>query len=307
MSNSKLKNIGLILKPNLIEAFPQVEIISSWIKKHSFCLSVDKKTKELLESIDVSKKTNHAQNAKIESISDLVSKCDVVITLGGDGTLIGAARLYNKSSKAIMLGVNFGTLGYLTEIKATELDQILPLVAENKAPIEPRSMIIGEVYDASNKKVFSAAALNDVVIVKGAHERLLKMNVKVNGNQLAEFRGDGIVLATPTGSTAYSMAAGGSIVYPSVPVTLLTPICPHALTIRPLILPSEQPIDIQIPEFGEEVFVTVDGQQTHHLQHHESIRVVKADYSVPLVRSPNRSYFDVLKTKLNWGIPNRAD
>jgi NAD+ kinase len=299
-----IKKIGLVLKPNLVEASVQVSLIFEWIKKNSYQIYSDERTFDLLKNFY---KLDSTENIKSNPVEELVNNCDVIITLGGDGTFIGVARNITESSSVIMLGVNFGTLGYLTEIPVNELSEILPLLSSGKFELETRSLLKVEVFDSQNQVVFKSRALNDVVVAKGAHERLLKLHITVDEHLLSEYRGDGVILSTPTGSTAYSLAAGGSIVYPTLDVTLLTPLCPHSLTIRPLILPSSNVIEVKMPEFLQEVFVTVDGQQIHHLQKNEFVRVTKSSVCVKLVKSKDRSYFDVLTAKLNWGIPNRAD
>jgi NAD+ kinase len=235
---------------------------------------------------------------------DIAHQAEVVVTLGGDGTLIGVARYVGERSP-VLVGVNLGTLGFLTEIRPEELPETLSAVLNGSAPLGERSMLAVSVQ-RRGQGVFSSQAVNDAVIQKGARSRLLDIDFSVNREAVMRVRADGIILATPTGSTAYSLAAGGSIVYPALEVVLVTPICPHSLTLRPLVLKADSELEATIPCYDGEVYLTVDGQLSMPLEALDQVRVTRAKNTVHLARSPRKSYFEILRTKLNWGIANKA-
>jgi NAD+ kinase len=227
------------------------------------------------------------------------------VTLGGDGTLIGVAR-YVRGSSPVFVGVNFGNLGFLTEVRPDELMKTLEDALAGKVSCAER-VLLHVVVERDGKNVFESQAVNDVVVQKGARAPLPELDLGVNGHDVARIRADGIIFATPTGSTAYSLAAGGSIAHPSLSVILVTPVCPHSLTNRPLILPGSARIELELPKFHDEVLVTVDGQVSESLQPGDKVKVSQAKQAVRFVISEDESYFDILRTKLNWGVPNRPD
>jgi NAD+ kinase len=235
----------------------------------------------------------------------LVLEADPIVTLGGDGTLIGVARDVAGVSP-LFVGVNFGTLGFLTEVRPEEMFEALEGALDGSVQIGERVLITCEVV-RSGDVVFHSPAVNDVVVQKGSRARLPELDLSVNGEDIARIRADGLIVATPTGSTAYSLSAGGSIAHPSLNVMLVTPICPHSLTNRPLILPGSAEFLIELPPFDDEVFVIVDGQVSTELQSGDVVRVKKATQTVKFVLSRKHGYFDILRSKLNWGVPNRAD
>ena len=237
--------------------------------------------------------------------ADLVQCADPIVTLGGDGTLIGVARNVRGRSP-IFVGVNFGNLGFLTEVRPDELFPVLEDVLSGNVSCGERVMIVAQVI-RNGSVVFESQAVNDVVVQKGARSRLPELDVSVNGDDIARIRADGLIVATPTGSTAYSLAAGGSIAHPSLNVILVTPICPHSLTNRPIILPGSAQLTIELPPFDDEVLVTVDGQLSEALQSGDVVQVFQAKQTVKFVLSREKGYFDILRTKLNWGVPNRPD
>ena len=231
---------------------------------------------------------------------DLARVSDPIVALGGDGTLIGVARHVN-GDPPLMLGVNFGRLGFLTEVSPTEFFPVLEQVLEGKARVGQRNMLLARLF-RKDKVVFQSQAVNDCVIHKGARDPLMDVDVEVDGEMLVRTRADGLIVATPTGSTAYSLAAGGSIAYPTLPLMLLTPICPHSLTNRPLILSDQSMLRISVPSYSGEIFVSVDGQSAVDAQVGDVLEITKSSHSVIFVRSPSKSYFEILRKKLNWGV-----
>jgi len=236
--------------------------------------------------------------------AELVTKADPIVTLGGDGTLISAAR-FGVKNPPVFLGVNFGTLGFLTEVRPDELFPVLESVLSNKAKIGTRAMLQASVH-RSGKQIFLSNAINEALVQKGSRDRLLDLDLEVEGEEVMRLRADGLIVATPTGSTAYSLAAGGSIAYPLLDTFLLTPICAHSLTARPLILPMDFNISILVPDYTGEVFLSLDGAESCELEAGDRIEIVRSKFPVRFVQSPSRSYFEILRQKLNWGATNTA-
>jgi NAD+ kinase len=239
------------------------------------------------------------------SADELVNRADPIVTLGGDGTLIGVARHVHGASP-LFIGVNFGNLGFLTEVRPDEVFSVIERALAKQVRCAERVLLTVQL-ERDGRVVFESQAVNDVVVQKGARARLPDLDLMVNQQDVARIRADGIIFATPTGSTAYSLAAGGSIAHPSLSVILVTPICPHSLTNRPLILPGSAKIQVTLPQFDDEVLVTVDGQISEQLRTGDIVRVRQAEQTVKFVISPEQGYFDILRTKLNWGRPNRPD
>jgi NAD+ kinase len=236
---------------------------------------------------------------------EIVERADPIVTLGGDGTLIGAAR-YVRGRSPLFVGVNFGNLGFLTEVRPQELFSVLEQALENKVASAERVLLFVQVI-RDGSVIFESQAVNDAVVQKGARSPLPELDLSVNEHDVARIRADGIIIATPTGSTAYSLAAGGSIAHPSLSVFLVTPVCPHSLTNRPLILPGSSTVGVKLPHFKDDAWVTIDGQVSQQLKSGDFVRVTQAKQTVRFVISPDKSYFDILRTKLNWGVPNKAD
>jgi NAD+ kinase len=288
------RTIGLVARPGNPRAQTLANEVVSWCAAKDITLLVEAQTAQGL-----------ALASSGISSRELVEKADPIVTLGGDGTLIGVAR-HVKGNSPLFVGVNFGNLGFLTEVRPDELFTTLDTVLAGKESSAERLLLFVQV-ERDGKVVFESQAVNDVIVQKGARSRLPEFDIEVNGHDLARIRADGVIFATPTGSTAYSLAAGGSIAHPALSVILVTPICPHSLTNRPLIIPGSSKIEVRLPNFDDEVLVTADGQVSDELQPGDVVKVVQAEQSVRFVISPEKSYFDILRTKLNWGVPNRPD
>jgi NAD+ kinase len=230
---------------------------------------------------------------------ELVSRADLVVVLGGDGTLIHAARMLDGRSTPI-LGVNLGTLGFMTEISAEGVFTALDQVLAGRFKLESRMKLCCRLV-RDGKVLVQDEVLNDVVINKGALARVADHEVSIEGVPVAIYKADGVILATPTGSTAYSLSAGGPIVHPSVDCTVLTPICSHALTHRPILVPADRTIRVTLCSETADTFLTLDGQTGHGLQCGDSIEVVRSPNRVHLLRDPEVGYFSILRKKLHWG------
>ncbi len=295
---TEIKSIGLVIRPGISAAAPLGAEVVQWAAKRGCTVYVDGPTERILAGL--------VSGAMVTSvwIEDIAVRSDVVVSLGGDGTLIGVAR-HITDRRCVMVGVHFGTLGFLTEIRPDELIAMLDQLEKGEAQIAQRQMLSCKVLRAGAEH-FKSNAINDLVVQKGTKDRLLEIDISVDRQPLARVRADGLIIATPTGSTAYSLAAGGSIVHPELPVTLLTPICPHSLTIRPLIVPADSHLEVSFPKYEGDIFATADGQVSSQLKSSDTIVVTRGPNKVNFVRSPSRTYFDILTAKLNWGIPNRA-
>lgn len=230
---------------------------------------------------------------------ETAAKADLAVVVGGDGTLLAAARLLGNRQIPI-LAINQGGLGFLTEVTMEELYPALERVLEGRFVTERRMMMDVAVMRAG-KKMASYRALNDVVINKGTLSRIIELEARVDGQYVSRFRSDGLIVATPTGSTAYNLSAGGPIIFPSMSAMVVTPICSHTLTNRPIVLPPGVKIDITLRSSQDEVYVTVDGQVGLELQKDDHLTVEKSDVAVKLVAPTDKNYFDVLRGKLKWG------
>jgi len=237
------------------------------------------------------------------SRDDLPKECDLIVVLGGDGTLIGMASRIAKAGVGVpIVGVNFGSLGFLTEITLDEMYQSLESVLDGSAQIDDRLMLRARTLRDGGVYA-DHLALNDVVITKGALSRIIDLAVAIGDQPVMRVRADGLIIASPTGSTAYNLAAGGPILHPGVDAFLLTPIAPHMLTNRPIVIPAASEVRVQPAMNGsnDEVFVTLDGQSGHALQSDDVISIQRADRPLRLVRAVTRTYYDVLRQKLKWG------
>ncbi len=224
---------------------------------------------------------------------------DLLVVLGGDGTLLAAVRLLGGCEIPV-LGVNLGYLGFLTEVTMEEVWGALDHIREHGTEVEARTILSGAV-DREGKTIRRYRVLNDVVINKGALARISDLEVRVDGQYLTTYKADGLILSTPTGSTAYNLSAGGPIVSPQLPAILLTPICPHTLTHRPILLEDDSTVEIRLVSKSGELFLTLDGQEGLELEVGDVVRVRKSGQRVLLVRSFHRNYYQILRTKLMWG------
>ena len=233
---------------------------------------------------------------------DLPSRVDVVIVLGGDGTLLAMAKAIAESGYDIpILAVNFGSLGFLTEITRPEIFQSLDTVISGKATHDLRMMLRASATRAG-QPLLTHLALNDVVFSRTALSRMIELEVTVGDQFVASVKADGLIVATPTGSTAYNLAAGGPIVHPSMDALVLTPIAPHTLTNRPIVISAEREVRVKSAgtNAGNEVYVTLDGQTGFALSEGDEIAITKAERPIRLIRATTRSYFEVLRQKLKW-------
>ncbi len=236
---------------------------------------------------------------KESSITDIPEGTDLVVVLGGDGTLISVARLIGDREVPI-LGVNLGSLGFLTEITLDELCDSVDRYLSGNYRISERMMLQVTVV-RDGREIEGNRVLNDVVINKGALARIIDLETTINGCYLTTFKGDGLIISTPTGSTGYSLSAFGPVLYPELDCFVLTPICPHTLTNRPIVVASDSVIKVELKCINEAVFLTLDGQVGVELKCGDEIRIRKAERRTRLIISSSKDYFEILRTKLKWG------
>jgi NAD+ kinase len=223
----------------------------------------------------------------------------MIIVLGGDGTLLSVARLV-RDYEVPILGVNLGGLGFLTEITLEELYRVVERVVQGDFTTDERVVLNASVI-RRGERMAEFIVLNDAVINKGALARIIDLETTINGEYLTTFKSDGLILSTPTGSTAYNLSAGGPIVYPSLHCIIITPICPHTLTNRPIVIPDDVEIRATLKTKQQEVILTLDGQLGFTLEFEDVVEVKKAEGHILLIKSPYRHYFEVLREKLKWG------
>ena len=230
---------------------------------------------------------------------EIPGQVDLIIVLGGDGTLISVARLIGDRNVPIV-GVNLGRLGFLTEVTRDELPEMLERLIDGNYQVSERMMLDATIY-RDDRVVGQFTVLNDIVINKGALARIIDMETSVDGRHLTSYKADGLIVSTPTGSTGYNLAAGGPIIYPDINSLLITPICPHMLTNRPIMVWSRSVIEIKVNFEDDVVFFTGDGQVGRKLLPGDRVEVRRSEQRTHLVSSPSKDYFEILRTKLNWG------
>jgi len=230
---------------------------------------------------------------------EMSRRAELILVLGGDGTLIHAARMVRGRAVPI-LGVNLGSLGFLTEVPRSELFARLPEVISGRARLHTRMKLACRLH-RGGKVIVEDEVLNDVVINRGAMARIADHEVSLDGQYMTTFKSDGVILATPTGSTAYALAAGGPIVHPALECAVVAPICPHALTQRPFVVPGDQVVNVVLRFPAADVYLTLDGQAGHALQQGDRLEVWRSSNRTVLVSNPNMDYFGILRQKLHWG------
>ena len=288
-ASTDMRTIGLAAKITAPPALAYADEIAKKLEARGLSVIFDDDTANLLDG----KRQSAAK-------SELGRHCDLLITFGGDGTLLSIAR--HAPAHVPIIGVNMGTLGFLTEIRVEEFPEVLDRVLEGDYEVEPRVTFTVSVSGPGRDSSLRYRVLNDAAINKSAVARIIEMRVSVAGLFVSTFRGDGMIVCTPTGSTAYNLSAGGPIIYPTMNAIVLTPICPHTLTNRPIVLPDELDIEIGLltPD-AKDIFLTLDGQEGFEISDQDKVCVRKSDERVLLVQSPDKNYFDVLRNKLKWG------
>jgi NAD+ kinase len=297
-----MKRIGIIAKKNKPEAVTIARSLVEWLQPKKIEVYIEEEMGRLLFTSGPSLRAGlPLSDSYVNSVgrSDIPDHVEMIIVLGGDGTLLSVARLVGDHEVPI-LGVNLGGLGFLTEITLEELYRVLERVIQGDFITDER-VVLNAAVIRRGERMAEFTVLNDAVIDKGALSRIIDLETTINGQYLTTFKSDGLIISTPTGSTAYNLSAGGPIVYPSLHCIIVTPICPHTLTNRPIVIPDDVKIRSILQTKQQEVILTLDGQQGFSLEFEDVVEVRKAEGRILLIKSPYRHYFEVLREKLKWG------
>ncbi len=281
-----MKKIGIICKPGRPEPEEILHDLLPWLRQKGYETFVDQ---EAAAALNIGGFTR----------SEIASAVDVVLVLGGDGTMLSVSRAVAEKGVPI-LGINLGSMGFITEINKDEIYDVVGRILSGDCAIEERLMLTARIR-RSGKEISGYTVLNDVVINKGALARIIDMETFINGKYVTTFKADGLIIATPTGSTAYSLSASGPIIYPTLDSIVVTPICPHTLTNRPILLPHDFRIEIVLKTLSEDVYLTLDGQTGAPLRMDDVIEISQAEYKTRLLIPYERDYFKILRNKLKWG------
>jgi NAD+ kinase len=288
-----IKRVGIVAKSGLVAAAGHLVEIATWLKSRGVEPVFDSESGRLAGT---------GPDWRIVPKDELPNEADLILVLAGDGTLLGMAdRIAEAGREVPILGVNFGALGFLTEITLDELYPALEATLEGRVTIEHRLMLRASVR-RNGAVIATRILLNDAVITRGPLSRIIDLSVSVGGQFVARFTADGLIVATPTGSTAYNLSAGGPIVHPGVNALVLTPIAPHILTNRPVVIPASEEVQVQplARDGADEIYVTFDGQSGLRLQTDEVLSIHPTRHTMQLVHASPRTYFEVLRRKLKW-------
>ncbi len=283
----KSKSIGILTKPKFPEVKATLQAVVAWLRARNIVVILDTTSAGLLGELGGVQKTQ------------LASHAGMLLVLGGDGTMLNAARLAGERGIPI-LGVNMGGLGFLTEVQLENLYPSLERVFANEYVLDERLMLKAHVH-RHGETVAQGVVLNDVVISKGTLARMIELKISIQGRFVTNLRGDGLIVSSPTGSTAYSLSAGGPIVNPAVHSLMLTPVCPHTLTHRPLIVPGNAEIDVTLTSKDDGAMATMDGQVGVAISQGDTVEIKISEHQTRLIRFPETQYYEVLREKLKWG------
>jgi NAD+ kinase len=282
MVNKQINTVGIVVKPAHDEAMATAAELSVWLRTHG-----------------LGQAGSPLSSNEIRADNSPIMKADLIVVLGGDGTMISTSRLIGNVD-VLVLGINYGSLGYLTDFRIEEMFPALEAIIAGEYEIDRRVMLDVEHWRADKKQV-AGRVLNDVVINKSALARIIDIDAKLDGLFVNKFRADGLIVSTPTGSTAYNLSAGGPIIYPSMNAVVMTPICPFTLTNRPIVVPDDAEIELALDNENEGVVLSLDGQTGYPMRQHDRVKIRKSQTTFNLVQPANRNYFDVLRDKLKWG------
>ena len=288
-----IKSIGVIVKPHQPDALETLCALTKWLSERGIAfVGLPEIEREQIE---------HNTGCKIQLLSetDMPQHVDLMLVLGGDGTMIATGRMLGDNQVPV-IGINYGGLGYLAEFPTEEMFPSLEAILAGEYEVQQRLMLSVELW-RGDELVTQNRVLNDVVVNKSALARIIEIKASLNGQFVNSFRADGLIVATPTGSTAYNLSAGGPIIYPSMNAMVITPICPFTLSNRPIVVPDDSVIEVSLITENEEVALTLDGQVGVSLQAHDRILIRKSRTAFNLVQPPDRNYFEVLRNKLKWG------
>ena len=293
MVHSSIRAVGVVVKPNQPEALKTICHLVQWLDARSLKLTG---TPELdRESIE------NETHCAIEIVEPerLAASVDLIVVLGGDGTMIATSRMMGDYDVPV-LGINYGTLGYLAEFRVEEMFTALESILAGDYRIDTRVRLAVELL-RDEEILMHSRALNDVVINKSALARIIEIEARMDGQLISGFRADGLIISTPTGSTAYNLSAGGPVVYPSMNALVITPICPFTLSDRAIVVPDDALIELRLRTPNEEVVLTLDGQVGIPIRPEHRVLIRKSLTTFKIVQPKNRNYFEVLREKLRWG------
>ncbi|HEX5890724.1 MAG TPA: NAD(+)/NADH kinase [Pyrinomonadaceae bacterium] len=290
---SSIKRVGIVLKPHQPQALKTICELTIWLGQRGI---------QLVGGPQIEReRIEHETGCSVVEVEpdELAAAVDLVLVLGGDGTMIATARLIGDEEVPV-LGVNYGGLGYLTEFRIEELYDSLEMILADNFRLDKRVMLSVELH-RDDEMITHNRVLNDVVINKSALARIIEIEAYLNKQYVSSFRADGLIVSTPTGSTAYNLSAGGPIIFPSMNAVVVTPICPFTLSNRPLVVPDDAVIELLLKTANEEVSLTLDGQVGFPLALNDRVTIRKSRTTFNLIQPSNRNYFDVLRDKLRWG------
>lgn len=280
----EIKRVGVVARNASRDAIRTAAELADWLRRRDISVAIDEVS---LRALDLAGVPPFAADGDY----------DLVVVLGGDGTLLSVGR----SVAVPILGVNLGRLGFLTELSTSQLYPSLVKVLAGDFQVEERSLFDVTLRRGSGGAASHYRAFNDAVIAKSALAKIIELELKVGGRLVARFRSDGLIVSTPSGATAYNLSAGGPILFPALAVAVLTPLCPHTLTLRPIVVPDAELIEITLETPREEVFLTVDGQEGSSIGYRDSVQVRRSKSTAKLVRMSHRTFYDSLRQKLKWG------
>ena len=283
-----MDKVILVINLEKEQGFDICKEIISWLQDNQIGVELKK-----ISSRDLAR-----GSLELEDI-DSIEKVDCIIVLGGDGTILNCARSAARFNIPV-LGINLGQLGFLTEIEVDEVIPALEILVAGEYRTEERMMLEAVVFRQGNI-VETSIGLNDAVITKGAFARLIDLEIAVNNEFFSSYAADGLIVASPTGSTAYSLSAGGPLVPPDLELMLITPICPHTLTSRPVVISAENTVQVKVLSFQNETMLTLDGQHGFNLEQNDEIQIRKAPYSAKFIKLKGRSFFSLVREKLREG------
>ena len=293
MTTSSIKRIGIVLKPHQPDALKTICELTIWLAARGISLIGGPEIER--------ERIEHQTGCTVQGVApeQLAANSDLILVLGGDGTMIATARLMGDTEVPV-LGVNYGGLGYLAEFRIEELYEALEAILSGNYRLDQRVMLAVEL-SRGDESITRNRVLNDVVINKSALARIIEIEAYLNQQFVNAFRADGLIVSTPTGSTAYNLSAGGPVIFPSMNAVVITPICPFTLSNRPIVVPDDAVIELCLKTEEEDVSLTLDGQVGFPLLCQDRVTIRKSRTTFNLVQPANRNYFDVLRDKLRWG------
>ena len=293
MEKLAVRRVGVLVKPNQPEALMAICRLVEWCAREGIEVAGGPRLER--------ERIEHETGCSVQTLEheELVRSVDLIVALGGDGTMIATARMIGDAATPV-LGVNFGTLGYLAEFAVEDMTPALDAVLAGDYTLDRRLMLSAQVRRGGETQMHDRV-LNDVVISKSALARIIEIETWVDRKFVNCFRADGLIISTPTGSTAYNLSAGGPVIYPSMNAFVITPICPHTLSNRPLVVPDDVELELILKTPKEEVALTLDGQVGVPLEYGDCVAVRKSAMTFNLIQAHTRNYFDVLRNKLKWG------